>query len=60
LGGAVSQAGDDWLASTTTTMRQTGMPLAVEGVQVVRAVLGNQAGSIGAALLALQEAGPTT
>jgi predicted NBD/HSP70 family sugar kinase len=56
LGGAVAQAGDEWLGSAVAAMRRTGMPLAVDGLVVARATLGNRAGVIGAALLALAEA----
>jgi predicted NBD/HSP70 family sugar kinase len=55
LGGAVAQAGDDWLQSATTTMREVGMPLSVEHLVVTRATLGNRAGVIGAALMALRD-----
>lgn len=59
LGGAVAQAGDAWFQAAVETMRHTGMPLAVNDLAVGRATLGNRAGVIGAALLALQEAGDT-
>ena len=57
LGGAVARAGDAWLESAIATMRQIGMPLAVGELGVMRATLGNRAGAIGAALLALEEVG---
>jgi glucokinase len=56
LGGPVAQANDDWLSSAIVAMRETGAPLYVEHLAVERASLGNRAGMIGAALLALQEA----
>jgi glucokinase len=55
LGGAVAQAGDDWFQSAVTTMRRVGMPLSVARLVVARATLGNRAGMIGAALLALRD-----
>jgi glucokinase len=58
LGGAVSQAGDEWLDSATSTMRRTGMPLFVEHLPIARARLGNRAGVIGAALMAISDADP--
>ncbi len=54
LGGAVSQAGDAWLQSAVASMRQTGTPFCSESLPVARAALGNHAGVIGAALMALQ------
>ena len=57
LGGGVAQAADPWLDSAISAMRQTGVPLHVEALTVERATLGNQAGVIGAAVLALHAAG---
>lgn len=54
LGGAVAQAGDVWLNSAITTMRALGSPFCDDNLVVTRARLGNRAGVIGAALLALE------
>ncbi len=57
LGGAVSQAGETWLQSARTAMLRTGSPYCSDKLSVVRAALGNHAGVIGAALMALQPPG---
>ncbi len=56
LGGGVAQAGDEWLAAAVSAMRSSGMPFFVDKVEVRRAVFGDRAGMIGAALVALREA----
>ncbi|MDB5075928.1 MAG: hypothetical protein JWO42_2107 [Chloroflexi bacterium] len=56
LGGAVAEAGEAWLQGAIDTMRGIGMPLFVDRLDVATATLGNRAGVIGAALMALQEA----
>jgi glucokinase len=53
LGGAVSQAGDAWLQSTEAAMRRTCTPFCGAELSVTKAALGNHAGVIGAALLAM-------
>jgi glucokinase len=53
LGGAVAQAGDAWLDAAVAAMRGTGMPYCGDQLNVAPAVLGNRAGVIGAALVAL-------
>jgi glucokinase len=57
LGGAVSQAGDAWLDAAVAAMRGTGMPYCGDLLNVAPAVLGNRAGVIGAALVALEGLG---
>lgn len=57
LGGGVAAAADPWLGSAIATMRDSGVPLLVEGPAVERAQLGNRAGMIGAAFIGLQAAG---
>ena len=56
LGGAVSRAGDAWLQSAVVTMRDSGTPYCGESLTVSRATLGNHAGVIGAALMAMHAA----
>ncbi len=53
IGGAVATAGGAWLDTAVQTMRDVGMPLLVDRLGVTRATLGNQAGVVGAGLLAL-------
>jgi len=55
LGGGVAQAGEQWLAVATHSMHDVGMPFFVDKIRVRRASLGNHAGVIGAALVALRE-----
>ncbi len=55
LGGGVAQAGEQWLAAATHSMHEVGMPFFVDKIRVRRAGLGNRAGVIGAALVALRE-----
>ncbi len=55
VGGGVARAGAEWLAAAVATMRELGMPYYVKDVAVRVAALGNQAGVIGAALMALRE-----
>jgi len=58
LGGAVAQAGDEWLAAATAAMRDVGYPFFVDRIEVRRSTLGNDAGMVGAALLALRQTRP--
>jgi glucokinase len=55
LAGGVAAAGEEWLAAALTTMREVGYPHFVNRIAVRRAVLGNRAGAVGAALLALKD-----
>ena len=61
LGGGVAGAGEGWLGAAVAAMRENGHPFFVQRIKAVRlARLGNQAGVIGAGLLALQEKGGST
>lgn len=57
LGGAVSRAGDVWFQSVVSGMQSTGTPFSVPADAVATATLGNQAGVIGAAFMAMQMPG---
>jgi len=57
LGGGVAGAGEGWLGAAVAAMRGYGHPFFVQKITAVRlARLGNQAGIIGAGLLALRGA----
>ena len=57
LGGGVAGAGEEWLSAAVAAMRGYGHPFFVQKIAAVRlARLGNQAGIIGAGLLALRGA----
>ncbi len=53
LGGGVADTGDDYLQSVDREMRLRALPASVEGLRVVRAQLGNDAGVVGAISLAV-------
>lgn len=50
IGGAVAKSGDDWLSAAGIAMRKLGVPKFTEKLAIRTAVLGNHAGTIGAAL----------
>ena len=54
LGGGVSGAGDVWLTSAAEALREHGMPHYSARISIRMAVLGPQAGVIGAGLMALR------
>jgi len=56
LGGGVAEAGEEWMAAVVGALREYGLPHYAGGTVVRQAALGNQAGVIGAGLLALREA----
>lgn len=56
LGGGVARAGDEWMSAVAKSLHEQGIPHYVGRVDLRRALLGNQAGVIGAGLLALREA----
>ena len=56
LGGGVARAGIDWLDAAERALREHGMPHYSTRVRLRRAALGERAGVIGAALLALAAA----
>ncbi len=58
LGGGVADADEVLLAPTRDSFRRFAYPLAAEGVRIVRAALGNDAGLLGAAALAWERLGP--
>jgi glucokinase len=53
LGGGVSAAGPEWLVAADEAMRRHGCPFFTAKVTIGLAALGNRAGVLGAALLAL-------
>ena len=55
LGGGVARADDEWLGAAAAALREHGMPHYAARVRLRRAALGDRAGVIGAALLALEE-----
>jgi len=54
IGGGVSQAGSEWLAAAEASMRAHGCPFFTRKIRLRLAALGNQAGMIGAGLVALR------
>ena len=57
LGGGVADADEVLLAPTRESFRRFAYPLVAEGVRIVRATLGNDAGLLGAAALAWERLG---
>ena len=57
VGGGVSAAGDFLLEPARETMRRFVMPGLIDGLEIVRETLGNDAGILGAARVAFEEAG---
>ncbi|MGA8478961.1 MAG: ROK family protein [Chthoniobacterales bacterium] len=51
VGGTVAKSGDHWLSTARRAMRELGVPRFTQKLRIRTAVLGNQAGRIGAALI---------
>ncbi|MFQ5584710.1 MAG: ROK family protein [Calditrichia bacterium] len=54
IGGGLSEAGDWFIERITNKVRERAMEDAINSVEIVRAALGNKAGLLGAAALALE------
>lgn len=54
IGGGVAEAGDDFIRMAEGVARKLAQPGATEGLRVVRAQMGNDAGMVGAVLLAAE------